>query len=107
MPNMLGIGLSEGTGIVVQGDKFEVMGRFQITIHDSGHLYRPWEKSYFVLEQGDVYDMKARRVTALTGTGNAVTPPRPAGRGGGAGAGAGAGGAGGRAAPTPPPGGGR
>ena len=80
-PELLGIGLSEGTAIIVTGDSFEVMGKWKVAIHDSTRLYQPWEKPYFVLSPGDVYDMKARRIVKL-GTG--VTPPTGRGRGGGA-----------------------
>ncbi|HXT71149.1 MAG TPA: cyanophycinase [Vicinamibacterales bacterium] len=61
-PNLLGIGLSEGTAIIVKGDQFEVMGKWKVAVHDNTRLYQPWEKPYFVLGAGDVYDMKARRV---------------------------------------------
>lgn len=61
-PNLLGIGLSEGTAIVVTGDRFEVIGRWKVAIHDNTRAVQPWEKSWFVLGYGDVYDMKARRV---------------------------------------------
>jgi cyanophycinase len=76
-PELLGIGLSEDTGIVVTGDRFEVMGRWKVAIHDNMRLYQPWEKPYFVLAAGDIYDMKARRVVKY-GTGSS-------GRGGGGG----------------------
>jgi cyanophycinase len=62
-PNLLGIGLSEGTAIVVKGDSFEVMGKWKVAIHDNTRLYQPWEKPYFVIGPGDVYDMKLRKVT--------------------------------------------
>jgi cyanophycinase len=74
MPNLLGIGLSEGTAIIVNGDQFEVMGKWKVAIHDNTRLYQPWEKPYVVLSAGDVYDMKARRVIKF-GTG--ATPARP------------------------------
>jgi cyanophycinase len=61
-PQLLGIGLSEGTAIIVKGDQFEVMGKWKVAIHDNTRLYQPWEKPYFVIGPGDVYDMKARRV---------------------------------------------
>ena len=61
-PELLGIGLSEDTAIVVKGDTFEVMGTWKVAVHDSTRLYQPWEKSYFVLSAGDVYDMNARKV---------------------------------------------
>jgi len=76
-PNLLGIGLSEGTAIVVKGDTFEVMGKWKIAIHDNTRLYQPWEKPYFVLGAGDSYDMKARKVIKYA---DGATPAR--GRGG-------------------------
>src|SRR5260370_34696725 len=60
-PDMLGIGISEGTAIVVTGDQFEVIGKWKVTVHDNTRAYQPWEKLYFVLQLGDVYDMKARK----------------------------------------------
>jgi cyanophycinase len=72
-PRLLGIGLSEGTAIVVSGDSFEVMGKWKVAIHDNTRLYQPWEKSYFVLSPGDAYNMRTRRIEKL-GTG--VTPRR-------------------------------
>ena len=64
-PSLLGIGLSEGTAIVVNGDKFEVLGKWKVAVHDNTRLYQPWEKPYFVLSQGDVFNMKTRRVEKL------------------------------------------
>ncbi len=61
-PELLGIGLSEDTAIIVKGDTFEVMGSWKVAVHDNTRLYQPWEKPYFVLSAGDVYDMKARKV---------------------------------------------
>ena len=80
-PHMIGIGLSEGTAIIVRQDTFEVMGKWKVAVHDNTRLYQPWEKPYFVLSQGDVYNMKTRRIEKL-GTG--VTPRTGRGRGGGA-----------------------
>lgn len=76
-PKLLGIGLSEGTAIIVKGDTFEVMGKWKVAVHDNTRLYQPWEKPYFVLSAGDVYNMKTRRVEKL---GIGATPQR--GRGG-------------------------
>src|SRR6266487_2461662 len=61
-PNMLGIGLSEGTAIVVTGDRFEVIGKWKVAIHDNTRAYQPWEKPYFVLSPGDIYNMKTRTI---------------------------------------------
>jgi len=61
-PDLLGIGLSEGTAIIVKGDRFEVMGAWKVAIHDNARVYQPWEKPYYVLSAGDVYNMKTRRI---------------------------------------------
>ena len=61
-PRLLGIGLSEGTAIIVTGDTFEVMGKWMVAVHDNTRAYQPWEKPYFVLAPGDVFDMNARRI---------------------------------------------
>ncbi len=78
-PKLLGIGLSEGTAIIVRGDTFEVMGKWKAAIHDNTRLYQPWEKPSYVLSAGDVYNMKTRRIEKL---GIGATPPqRGRGRG--------------------------
>jgi len=78
-PNLLGIGLSERTAIIVTGDRFEVMGAWKVAVHDNTRPYQPWEKPYFVLSAGDVYDMNTRSIVSLgSGTGCAA-PPRPNG----------------------------
>lgn len=77
-PKLLGIGLSEGTAIIVTGDTFEVMGKWKIAMHDNTRLYQPWEKPYYVLSAGDVYNMKTRRIEKL-GIG-ATAPQRGRGR---------------------------
>jgi cyanophycinase len=61
-PDLLGIGLSEGTAILVKGDRFEVIGAWKVAVHDNQRAYEPWEKPYFVLSRGDVYNMKSRRI---------------------------------------------
>lgn len=69
-PDLLGIGLSEDTAIIVTGDTFEVMGAWKVAVHDNTHLYQPWEKPYYVLSPGDVYNMKTRKIVKLgNGTG--------------------------------------
>jgi cyanophycinase len=73
-PNLLGIGLSEGTAIVVTGDRFEVIGKWKVAIHDNTRAYQPWEKPYYVLSPGDVYNMKTRAIEKY-GTGSPVPPP--------------------------------
>ena len=64
-PDLLGLGLSEDTAIVVTKDTFEVVGAWKVAVHDNTRLYQPWEKPYHVLSPGDVYDMKGRSVVKL------------------------------------------
>jgi cyanophycinase len=73
-PDLLGIGLSEDTAIIVKGDRFEVIGDWKVAIHDNTRLYQPWEKPYYVLSVGDVYNMKTRRIEKL---GNGARPRTP------------------------------
>jgi cyanophycinase len=55
-PELLGIGLDEGTAIVVRGDLAEVVGRSSVIVFD------PADPDRFLtwLEQGDLYDMGNR-----------------------------------------------
>jgi len=56
-----------------------------VAIHDNTRVYQPWEKPYYVLSPGDVYNMKTRKIEKL-GTGVTPRPPRgPGDREGGAG----------------------
>jgi cyanophycinase len=71
-PDLLGLGLSEGTAIVVKGDRLEVLGVWKVAVHDNHKAYQPWEKPYFVLSRGDVYNMKSRRIERF-GNGTAGT----------------------------------
>ena len=38
------------------------MGKWKVAVHDNTRLYQPWEKPYFVLSAGDVYNMKTRKI---------------------------------------------
>ncbi len=78
LPKLLGIGLSEGTAIIVKGDTFEVTGKWKVAVHDNTRLYQPWEKPYFVLAAGDVYNMKTRKVEKY-GIGASAAPRRQEG----------------------------
>jgi cyanophycinase len=73
-PDLLGIGLSEGTAIIVTGDKFEVMGAWKVAVHDNTRVYQPWEKPYYVLSTGDVFNMKTRKIEKY-GNGTQPRPP--------------------------------
>lgn len=73
-PDLLGIGLSESTAIVVTGDRFEVVGKWKVAIHDNTRVYQPWERPYYLLSAGDVFNMKTRKIEKL-GDGTQVPPP--------------------------------
>ncbi len=77
-PHLLGIGLSEGTAIIVSGDRFEVLGESLVTVHDHTRAVSPGERPYLVLAHGDLYDMKARRIVKLGVGGVGSVWPSPA-----------------------------
>ena len=43
-PELLGIGLSEDTAIVVTGDRFKVMGKGKVAVYDNPRKYWFWER---------------------------------------------------------------
>ncbi|MFT4606074.1 MAG: cyanophycinase [Rhodothermales bacterium] len=59
-PHLLGLGLSEGTAVIVRGDTLEVAGKWMVAVHDNSRGYHPWEKPYFVMSPGDRFDMDNR-----------------------------------------------
>ena len=58
-PHLLGIGLDEDTAIVVQGDRFEVVGQSVVAIYDYQRTLAGEGRFYF-LRPGDSYDMGTR-----------------------------------------------
>ncbi|MCG3161408.1 MAG: Peptidase E [Acidobacteria bacterium] len=56
-PELLGVGLYESTAIVVQGDKFEVIGDGKVAITDGKEHDG---KKYYLLSAGERFDLKAR-----------------------------------------------
>ena len=58
-PHLLGVGLDVDTGIVVQGDAFEVIGAHRVAIYDYTHVLEPRGQFYFLLP-GDRYNMRTR-----------------------------------------------
>ena len=59
-PELLGIGLDENTAIVVQGDRFEVVGQSYAVIYDHNATLEGGGLFYF-LAPGDRYDMAERQ----------------------------------------------
>jgi len=70
-PELLGIGIDEDTGILVQGNEFEVIGNKYVAIYD-GTFWSPYfneidtletgKNKFYVLKNGDKYNLKERRV---------------------------------------------
>lgn len=58
-PEYLGIGLSESTAIVVQGDTFEVLGKADVAVHDRSNPVAG-TAPFVKLGPGTRYDMKRR-----------------------------------------------
>jgi cyanophycinase len=61
-PELLGIGIDENTAIVVQGDRFEVMGESYVLIYDNGKMVGEDGRFYF-LAPGDRFDLVSREAT--------------------------------------------
>lgn len=70
-PELLGIGLDEDTGILVEGDQFRVFGKSYVVIYDGtrwsaerGTIYTLPEGSrdFYLLHHGQKYDLSKRRV---------------------------------------------
>jgi cyanophycinase len=80
-PELLGIGIDENTAIVVEGDRFDVIGRGYVAIYDAKHATRPPARFYF-LAPGDRFDLARREATRqsqqyrpLEGVGPRARPP--------------------------------
>ena len=50
------------------------MGKWKVAVHDDIRLYEPWEKPYFVLEAGDVYNMQTRTIEKFGDAPPGITP---------------------------------
>lgn len=69
-PDLLGVGIDEGTAMLVEGDVFEVIGDSYIAIYDGTFWSRegssmktlPEENLFYFLRPGDKYNMKLRKV---------------------------------------------
>ena len=59
-PELLGIGIDEGTAIVVAGNRFEVIGASKVAIYDSNYGVGPDGKSYYWLLPGDCFTLTVR-----------------------------------------------
>jgi cyanophycinase len=60
-PELLGIGIDEGTAVVVQQDRFEVLGISKVAVYDNGHQPAANEARHYFLESGDAFDISTRQ----------------------------------------------
>ena len=58
-PHLIGLGIDEGTAVIVQGRTFEIVGSNQVVVHDSREPAEP-ENAFKFLYRGDKYDLAAR-----------------------------------------------
>lgn len=70
-PELLGIGLDEDTGIIVQGDRFKVIGNSYVAIYDGTRwsaerdtIYKlpAGSREFYMLSKGNRYDLLKRQV---------------------------------------------
>lgn len=70
-PELLGVSIDEGTAMVVQKNRFEVLGDSYVIVYDGSFWSRegsdlktlpPNDKLFYFLREGDQYDMKKRKV---------------------------------------------
>ena len=59
-PELLGLGLDEDTAIIVQGDRFEVMGRGPVGVYDATSPAWKTATRWLTLRDGETFDLKAR-----------------------------------------------
>jgi cyanophycinase len=61
-PGLLGIGIDEGTAVVVQQNTMNVIGRSVVLITDGVSRQ---DKPYYALKQGSVFDLAAWKVVTM------------------------------------------
>jgi cyanophycinase len=57
-PDLLGIGLDEGTAIVVRGDRADIVGRGKAAFYNTRDSHN---RPFYFLDSGDVFDLARRR----------------------------------------------
>lgn len=62
-PGLLGIGLDEGTAIIVKGNRAEIVGRSKVAFYNTQDR---GDNLYYFLQDGDVFDLAARRTVSGT-----------------------------------------
>jgi len=73
--DLLGIGLDEGTGIVVRGNQFEVIGVSFVAIYDPKVMTD--KAPFYLLAPGDRFDLKDRKASRRGNEWRAINLPNP------------------------------
>jgi cyanophycinase len=60
-PDLLGIGLDEGTAIVVRGDRADIVGRGKAAFYNARDSQN---RPFYFLDSGDVFDLARRRTVS-------------------------------------------
>ncbi len=60
-PQLLGIGIDEGTAIVVKGSTAEVIGATKVGFFDAGSKPKEGEEAWVEVKSGESYDLKGRK----------------------------------------------
>ena len=61
-PALLGIGIDENTAVVVQGDRFDVIGQGYVAIYDAKNIIPPAGR-FYLLAPGDRFDLVKREAS--------------------------------------------
>lgn len=61
-PQLLGLGIDEGTAVVVERDRFRVIGDSAVLVHNGCEATDHADLPYLTLRSGDEFDLRARRV---------------------------------------------
>jgi cyanophycinase len=60
-PDLLGLGIDEGTAVVVERDRFRVIGDSAVLVHNGMEATDDAETPYLTLRSGDEFDLRTRR----------------------------------------------
>jgi cyanophycinase len=61
-PQLLGLGIDEGTAVVVERDRLRVIGDSAVLVHNGCEATDHADLPYLTLRAGDEFDLRARRV---------------------------------------------
>lgn len=61
-PQLLGIGIDEGTALIVNGSIMEVVGRSKVAVYERTGPFEPGQADYRTLKAGQKYDLKNRQL---------------------------------------------